>query len=155
MEDVSPSSRAGDTRPRRWSTNRFRCRRAPTGRARRAGLQRGVGWSGRHEPAVHPDAPGEPGQDRWHATIAPDAVGEWTFSVEAFQDPYLTWQNAVTKKIAAGQGRRTWPTTWPRALGCSPPPRTSFRRAIGPGSPTRSPRSSTPTCRCRGASTGR
>ncbi|MEW2431092.1 maltotransferase domain-containing protein [Micromonospora sp. NPDC047644] len=48
--------------------------------------------------------PGEPGQDRWHATIAPDAVGAWTFSVEAFQDPYLTWQNAVTKKIAAGQG---------------------------------------------------
>ncbi|MGC4848806.1 maltotransferase domain-containing protein [Micromonospora sp. DT15] len=48
--------------------------------------------------------PGEPGQDRWHATIAPDAVGSWTFSVEAFQDPYLTWQNAVTKKIAAGQG---------------------------------------------------
>ncbi|PWR07679.1 alpha-1,4-glucan--maltose-1-phosphate maltosyltransferase [Micromonospora acroterricola] len=48
--------------------------------------------------------PGEPGQDRWHATIRPDAVGAWTFSVEAFQDPYLTWQNAVTKKIAAGQG---------------------------------------------------
>ncbi|WP_425783958.1 maltotransferase domain-containing protein [Micromonospora sp. DT53] len=48
--------------------------------------------------------PGEPGQDRWHATIAPDAVGSWAFSVEAFQDPYLTWQNAVTKKIAAGQG---------------------------------------------------
>ncbi|MBM0279077.1 maltotransferase domain-containing protein, partial [Micromonospora tarensis] len=48
--------------------------------------------------------PGEPGQDRWHATIAPDTVGSWTFSVEAFQDPYLTWQNAVTKKIAAGQG---------------------------------------------------
>ncbi|MGW0213444.1 maltotransferase domain-containing protein [Micromonospora chokoriensis] len=48
--------------------------------------------------------PGEPGQDRWHAIITPDAVGEWTFSVEAFQDPYLTWQNAVTKKIAAGQG---------------------------------------------------
>ncbi|WP_344364305.1 alpha-1,4-glucan--maltose-1-phosphate maltosyltransferase, partial [Micromonospora lupini] len=48
--------------------------------------------------------PGEPGQDRWHATIRPDAVGSWTFSVEAFQDPYLTWQNAVTKKIAAGQG---------------------------------------------------
>lgn len=48
--------------------------------------------------------PGEPGQDRWHATIAPDAVGSWTFAVEAFQDPYLTWQNAMTKKIAAGQG---------------------------------------------------
>ncbi|MFI9526803.1 alpha-1,4-glucan--maltose-1-phosphate maltosyltransferase [Micromonospora rosaria] len=48
--------------------------------------------------------PGEPGQDRWHATIVPDAVGDWTFTVEAFQDPYLTWQNAVTKKVAAGQG---------------------------------------------------
>lgn len=48
--------------------------------------------------------PGEPGQDRWHAVIRPDAVGEWVFTVEAFQDPYLTWQNAVTKKIAAGQG---------------------------------------------------
>ena len=48
--------------------------------------------------------PGEPGQDRWHATIRPDAVGEWTFAVEAFQDPYLTWPDAVTKKIAAGQG---------------------------------------------------
>ncbi|MEV5767847.1 maltotransferase domain-containing protein [Micromonospora sp. NPDC052213] len=48
--------------------------------------------------------PGEPGQDRWHAVIRPDAVGEWVFTVEAFQDPYLTWQNAVTKKLAAGQG---------------------------------------------------
>ncbi|MER7891473.1 maltotransferase domain-containing protein [Micromonospora sp. NPDC094482] len=48
--------------------------------------------------------PGEPGQDRWHAGIRPDAVGAWTFHVEAFADPYLTWQNAVTKKIAAGQG---------------------------------------------------
>ncbi|RKN35410.1 alpha-1,4-glucan--maltose-1-phosphate maltosyltransferase [Micromonospora musae] len=48
--------------------------------------------------------PCEPGQDRWHATIRPDAVGDWTFHVEAFADPYLTWQNAVTKKLAAGQG---------------------------------------------------
>ncbi|BCJ57455.1 alpha-1,4-glucan--maltose-1-phosphate maltosyltransferase [Micromonospora endophytica] len=48
--------------------------------------------------------PGEPGKDRWHAIITPDAVGEWIFTVEAFSDPYLTWHNAVTKKIAAGQG---------------------------------------------------
>ncbi|MBX7268060.1 alpha-1,4-glucan--maltose-1-phosphate maltosyltransferase [Micromonospora sp. Llam7] len=48
--------------------------------------------------------PGEPGLDRWHATIVPDLVGEWMFTVEAFSDPYLTWHNAVTKKIAAGQG---------------------------------------------------
>ena len=36
--------------------------------------------------------------------IQPDAVGRWTFTVEAFDDPYLTWWNAVTKKIDAGQG---------------------------------------------------
>jgi starch synthase (maltosyl-transferring) len=42
--------------------------------------------------------------DRWHATIRPDAVGTWTFTVEAFSDPYLTWRDAVTKKIDAGQG---------------------------------------------------
>jgi starch synthase (maltosyl-transferring) len=48
--------------------------------------------------------PGEPGLDRWHATIKPDLVGRWTFTVEAFGDPYLTWRDAVTKKIAAGQG---------------------------------------------------
>jgi starch synthase (maltosyl-transferring) len=47
--------------------------------------------------------PGAPGTDRWHATITPDAVGAWTFAMEAFDDPYLTWHNAVTKKIAAGQ----------------------------------------------------
>src|SRR5512142_2798099 len=52
-----------------------------------------VVWQG---PAgeVRPPArmtPGEPGTDRWHATIEPDAVGRWTFAVEAFGDPYLTW----------------------------------------------------------------
>src|SRR5690349_10292574 len=49
-------------------------------------------------------SPGEPGSDMWHAMIRPDAVGLWTFRVEAFGDPYLTWRDAVTKKIAAGQG---------------------------------------------------
>jgi starch synthase (maltosyl-transferring) len=48
--------------------------------------------------------PGEPGLDLWYASIQPDEVGMWTFSVEAFSDPYLTWRNAVTKKIEAGQG---------------------------------------------------
>ena len=36
--------------------------------------------------------------------MRPDAVGAWTFAVEAFSDPYLTWHDAVTKKIGAGQG---------------------------------------------------
>jgi len=48
--------------------------------------------------------PGEPGLDGWHATIRPDAVGLWRFTVEAFDDPYLTWKDAVVKKIDAGQG---------------------------------------------------
>jgi starch synthase (maltosyl-transferring) len=48
--------------------------------------------------------PGEPGLDQWHGVIKPDRVGRWTFTVEAFDDPYQTWRNAVTKKIGAGQG---------------------------------------------------
>src|SRR5690349_10601487 len=47
---------------------------------------------------------GEPGTDRWHGAIRPDATGRWSFAVEAWGDPYLTWWNAVTKKIDAGQG---------------------------------------------------
>jgi starch synthase (maltosyl-transferring) len=47
--------------------------------------------------------PGAPGTDRWHAAFSPQAVGDGTFVVEAFADPYLTWRNAVEKKIAAGQ----------------------------------------------------
>jgi starch synthase (maltosyl-transferring) len=42
--------------------------------------------------------------DMWQATIRPDAVGDWTFTVEAFSDPYLYWRYAVIKKIDAGQG---------------------------------------------------
>ena len=48
--------------------------------------------------------PGDPGTDTWHAAITPDAVGEWTFAIEAFSDPYRTWHHAVTAKIEAGQG---------------------------------------------------
>jgi len=47
---------------------------------------------------------GAPGTDRWHGTIQPDATGRWVYAVEAWGDPYLTWWNAVTKKIEAGQG---------------------------------------------------
>jgi len=49
-------------------------------------------------------SPGEPGLDQWHGVIKPDRVGRWTFTIEAFDDPYQTWRNAVTKKIGAGQG---------------------------------------------------
>ena len=47
---------------------------------------------------------GEPGTDRWHATVVADRPGQWTFAVEAWSDPYSTWHHAVTTKIEAGQG---------------------------------------------------
>ncbi|SNS65119.1 starch synthase (maltosyl-transferring) [Asanoa hainanensis] len=47
--------------------------------------------------------PGDPGTDRWHAAFEPQAVGAGSFVVEAFSDPYLSWRDAVEKKIAAGQ----------------------------------------------------
>jgi starch synthase (maltosyl-transferring) len=50
--------------------------------------------------------PGPPGTDRWEAVIRPDAVGRWTFLVEAFGDPYLTWRDAMVKKLDAGQSDR-------------------------------------------------
>jgi len=51
-------------------------------------------------------APGEPGLDRWHATVLPDATGQWAFAVQVFGDPYLTWRDTVLKKVDAGQGVR-------------------------------------------------
>jgi starch synthase (maltosyl-transferring) len=41
--------------------------------------------------------------DRWIASVTPDAPGRWTFVVEAWGDPYETWRHAVEVKIAAGQ----------------------------------------------------
>ena len=118
------------------------------GGARRAGLN--VVWAG-PDGASRPFTrmrPGEPGQDRWHAMIRPDAVGSWTFTVEAFEDPYLTWRNAVTKKIAAGQGPEDLANDLAegaRVLAAAqivPPP-------TGTGSRTRPPPCGTPSCRCR------
>jgi starch synthase (maltosyl-transferring) len=48
--------------------------------------------------------PGAPGSDRWHATVVPDRPGRWTFTVEAWSNPFATWHHAVTAKLDAGQG---------------------------------------------------
>jgi starch synthase (maltosyl-transferring) len=48
--------------------------------------------------------PGAPGTDRWHATVVPDRSGLWTFTIEAWSDPFGTWHHAVTAKLDAGQG---------------------------------------------------
>lgn len=41
--------------------------------------------------------------DVMNAIFVPDVPGLWTFRIDAWSDPYATWLNAVTKKLAAGQ----------------------------------------------------
>ena len=53
--------------------------------------------------AIHMHA--EPfNQDRVHGVFVPDEIGTWAFRVDAWSDVMATWKNAVTKKMAAGQG---------------------------------------------------
>ena len=40
--------------------------------------------------------------DGWQAEVCPAVVGEHTFVVEGWTDPYLTWADGAAKKIAAG-----------------------------------------------------
>jgi starch synthase (maltosyl-transferring) len=49
-------------------------------------------------------SPGETGTDRWHADVVLDRTGPFSFSVEAWSDPFATWHHAITVKIEAGQG---------------------------------------------------
>jgi starch synthase (maltosyl-transferring) len=42
-----------------------------------------------------------PGLDRWGGSVTPDAMGEWTLSVEGWSDPYATWEHDATVKVAA------------------------------------------------------
>ncbi|HEY2058237.1 alpha-1,4-glucan--maltose-1-phosphate maltosyltransferase [Amycolatopsis sp. NBC_01480] len=44
------------------------------------------------------------GLDRFAAVVVPDAEGMWTYRVDAWSDPWATWEHAVEVKIAAGQG---------------------------------------------------
>jgi starch synthase (maltosyl-transferring) len=45
----------------------------------------------------HPDDP-----DRQLAWVTPDAPGDWTFEVEAWSDPWATWEHNAGIKIPAG-----------------------------------------------------
>jgi starch synthase (maltosyl-transferring) len=40
---------------------------------------------------------------RFIATVVPDEVGLWTYTVQAWSDPLATWRHAVEVKVAAGQ----------------------------------------------------
>ena len=45
----------------------------------------------------------EDGFSRWGgATLQPDAEGDWTFAVEAWSDPYATWEHDASIKFQAG-----------------------------------------------------
>ena len=48
--------------------------------------------------------PGAPGTDRWHAEVVLPEPGSYSFTIEAWSDPFSTWHHAVTVKIEAGQG---------------------------------------------------
>ncbi|MGW0763829.1 maltotransferase domain-containing protein, partial [Streptomyces sp. NPDC002814] len=43
-----------------------------------------------------------PGSDRWGADVTPDAVGRWTYHVEAWSDPVATWRHTARIKVPAG-----------------------------------------------------
>ncbi|MBD5786248.1 alpha-1,4-glucan--maltose-1-phosphate maltosyltransferase [Cellulosimicrobium terreum] len=43
-----------------------------------------------------------PGLDRFRATLHPDVEGDWSLRVEAWSDPYGTWEHDATIKIEAG-----------------------------------------------------
>ncbi|RMB80018.1 maltotransferase domain-containing protein, partial [Streptomyces shenzhenensis] len=36
-----------------------------------------------------------PGTDRWGADVTPDAMGHWTYHVEAWGDPVTTWRHTA------------------------------------------------------------
>lgn len=48
----------------------------------------------------------DPGTDRWSATVIADRVGLWTYRVDAWHDPWLTWRRTVRAKLDAGQDAR-------------------------------------------------
>ncbi|RTL67351.1 MAG: alpha-1,4-glucan--maltose-1-phosphate maltosyltransferase [Hyphomicrobiales bacterium] len=43
------------------------------------------------------------GNDRWRADVELTEIGAWTFTIEAWRDPFGTWLRDVAKKQAAGQ----------------------------------------------------
>jgi starch synthase (maltosyl-transferring) len=56
---------------------------------------------GERHTEVRMDA-GAPGLDRYHASLTPDRIGQWTYLVEGWSDPYGTWEHDAPIKIGAG-----------------------------------------------------
>ncbi|MTD59022.1 alpha-1,4-glucan--maltose-1-phosphate maltosyltransferase [Amycolatopsis pithecellobii] len=64
-----------------------------------------VTWRGPNDRVARRTRMAETGEglDRFTATIVPDGEGLWTFRVDAWSDPWATWQHNVKVKIGAGQ----------------------------------------------------
>ena len=43
------------------------------------------------------------GNDRFEATVTPDALGRWELRIQAWSDPYASWLDEYDRKVAAGQ----------------------------------------------------
>jgi starch synthase (maltosyl-transferring) len=52
--------------------------------------------------SLHRMDPRADGTDRWHAQVALDVQGTWTFRFEGFSDDFATWAHAAALKVAAG-----------------------------------------------------
>ncbi|UOZ11585.1 alpha-1,4-glucan--maltose-1-phosphate maltosyltransferase [Amycolatopsis sp. WQ 127309] len=66
-----------------------------------------VAWRGpgdrlTRQARMAPRGPDHP--DEFAAVIVPDVTGLWTYRIDAWSDPWATWEHAVEVKVAAGQG---------------------------------------------------
>jgi len=50
---------------------------------------------------VHLSPEGD-GLDGWRGIVQPDGVGDWTFDIEAWGDPFLTWLHRAQVKVPVG-----------------------------------------------------
>ena len=46
------------------------------------------------------------GNDRWSATFRPDRIGSWTYTVEAWPDPFATWRSGYLRRVLARTATR-------------------------------------------------
>src|SRR5918993_3115513 len=58
------------------------------------------GPDGKARPVQRMD-PGPPGLDRWETVVNADAEGMWSFTIQAWADPWATWEHAAEIKVPA------------------------------------------------------
>jgi len=105
IDDVSPA--VGDGRhPSKAVVGEILPIRATVWREGHDAVAANVVWKrlGSRETAEHVRmVPDGIGTDRFVATVAADEPGLWTFRVDAWSDPWVTWRHTVEAKMRAGQ----------------------------------------------------